>query len=164
MSTLIAVDPGHRYFAWALFEKGFLQDRNKYEVPTHMDPAKVATALAGAYDKFPNGIFSPKTFVIERPRIYQGHKAQGTPGDNLNLTMTIGALCLRAYMLGMEVSSEVPSDWKGQVPKKIHHARIKALLVPSELDLWKGTNEHERDAIGLGLFILGRSGKGGTPR
>lgn len=62
--------------------------------------------------------------------------------------------------------SVFPVQWKASVPKKIHNARVLAKLAPEELAILKAlklpvSKEHNViDAIGLGLFALGRMGRG----
>ena len=54
-----------------------------------------------------------------------------------------------------------PTEWKGSIPKKTHHARVELALMPSELPIWKAQNHDGRDAIAIGLFHLGRIERGG---
>jgi hypothetical protein len=62
------------------------------------------------------------------------------------------------------VRTVYPSQWKGQVPKKIHNGRVLAKLDQAELSLIPKLPETKLhnviDAIGLGLFALGRIGRG----
>ncbi len=52
-----------------------------------------------------------------------------------------------------------PVKWKGNLPKKIHHERILRLLSQNEID--KVPVDHNvRDAVALGLYALGRTGRG----
>lgn len=46
-------------------------------------------------------------------------------------------------------------EWKGMLPKRICHQRIKKIL-PGWILPGCGGDEHELDAIGIGLFIQGR--------
>jgi hypothetical protein len=46
-------------------------------------------------------------------------------------------------------------EWKGSVPKRITQARAMAELSPGEMSIARG-NHHVWDAIGLGLWKLGR--------
>jgi hypothetical protein len=58
----------------------------------------------------------------------------------------------------------LPAQWKGQVPKAVHHKRVRATLMTDEqvvsdvyLDTIKPALRHNVwDAIGLGLVVLGR--------
>lgn len=50
-----------------------------------------------------------------------------------------------------------PRGWKGQVPKRIHHARIGAALTEAESEAWWDTlGPDARDAIGIGLWATRR--------
>ena len=55
-----------------------------------------------------------------------------------------------------------PTQWKGNTAKKIHHARVRAVLSPEELLLWDGASHDAKDAIAIGLFHLGRILRGGA--
>lgn len=65
----------------------------------------------------------------------------------------------------------MPTQWKGAVPKNIHHQRvIRALLRENTLidtrvvseDWWSSLTADERDAVALGAFHFGITGRGGT--
>lgn len=49
-----------------------------------------------------------------------------------------------------------PSEWKKQVEKGLHHRRIRESLTDDEASVWDGQGHDARDAIGIGLFALGR--------
>lgn len=72
-------------------------------------------------------------------------------------------LCVRAGLLigavkrpGVGFRLVTPSDWKGQLPKKVSHARIRAKLAISESKLLLGMPLDCWDAVGIGLWALGR--------
>lgn len=48
------------------------------------------------------------------------------------------------------------NQWKGSVKKRITQARALSVLDPIEADETRGANHHCWDAIGIGLFVLGR--------
>lgn len=52
------------------------------------------------------------------------------------------------------------SAWKGSVPKKIHNSRVLALLSASERAILSSKDHNMIDAVGLGLWALGRMGRG----
>ena len=57
----------------------------------------------------------------------------------------------------------VPSAWKAQIPKTIHKSRILGNLDPVEFRVIVSPADHNTiDAIGIGLWALGRSGRGGV--
>lgn len=82
--------------------------------------------------------------VIEMPQIYQGYKQEGDPNDLLRLSLLVGALIVS---LDGEILLPLPSQWKGQVPKEIHHRRIRA-RVPG---LGRQSKD-AMDAVGLALY------------
>lgn len=54
-----------------------------------------------------------------------------------------------------------PSAWKGNVPKAAHHRRIKRALTAEELYALRDLGHDTWDAVGIGLFHLGRTKRGG---
>lgn len=129
-------------------------------------------------------------FVHERPQIYNGRNADGTrksAGDPNKLLPLYGQALELFGRLARYQEAEAdrdddvptpirieytPATWKGQVPKEVHHARILARLTSAELaDLPPcrvskgnphGYDNNMLDAIGLGLFYLGRTLAGGV--
>jgi hypothetical protein len=56
-----------------------------------------------------------------------------------------------------------PGEWKGHVPKRAHHRRVRKALRPSELAIMPSVEEHDAwDAVGIGLFALARTKRGGA--
>jgi hypothetical protein len=56
-----------------------------------------------------------------------------------------------------------PRVWKGGIAKPPHHRRIIEALSEAEREVAKGATHDAMDAIGIGLYALGRVGKGGKP-
>lgn len=56
-----------------------------------------------------------------------------------------------------------PSEWKRQVAKELHHRRLKECLSEMELDIWTSLGHDARDAVGIGLFAMGRVDSIGRP-
>ena len=56
----------------------------------------------------------------------------------------------------VQVRYVTPSQWKGQVPKDIHNARVLAKLSPDERALAEGLDHNGIDALGLLLWALER--------
>lgn len=102
--------------------------------------------------------------VGERQVVYPGAKGLKTnPNDLLDLAMCAGAF-YGALCVEMKSALQIvePAEWKAQVPKDITRKRIEGLLKPGEnLGIKKGGEMHNvYDAIGIGLFALGRAKKG----
>lgn len=104
--------------------------------------------------------------VIEVPRIYPGSNSKkGDLNDLIDLALAAGRIA------GMNDSATVemiyPADWKRQVPKEQMVERIKGFLTPEEfkrveLPTAKGKQHNVWDAVGIGLFAVGRMKPGGA--
>lgn len=109
--------------------------------------------------------------VIEKPMIYPGGR---TKDPNAVVTLAVkagewGGL----YRQWVTVEYVLPWQWKGQVPKDIHHERVLAKLTDEEHAIVNAMRTDVRgnaraaavapskrhnviDAVGLGLFAVGR--------
>ncbi len=89
--------------------------------------------------------------VCER-MTWRGRRSKATPQDLMDLNVIAGA---------MGTEWVTPSEWKGHVPKDIHQPRILKALDARERALVLFVNppslrHNAIDAIGIGLFALGR--------
>lgn len=166
---LIAIDPGVRSMAIAVFDDvGTLQDAWNEAVPgfgslsrllEHWGSPSVRLVL-----RLQRHVRLVRIVVGERQIVYPGAKGLKTnPNDLLDLAMCSGAF-YGALCVDMVASLTLvePAEWKAQVPKDITKKRIEELLAPSEkVNIKKGGEMHNvYDAIGIGLFALGRAKKG----
>lgn len=137
--VLDAIDPGVAYFALARF-------RDKVLTLACLKPIQSVEGV------FMDGI----DLAIEKPQIYKRGKARKS--DIADLLWSGGRIS--AAYRSARVTAWLPADWKGQVPKRIHHRRIFDALDVEEQRLlfgWtKADKGHIMDAIGLGLVHLGR--------
>jgi len=142
MRTL-AVDPG-RDLGWALFDSS-----HQFEEGGVRDlPDREAIGRA----------------IIERPQVYRASKSKGDPNDLITLAIGVGQVKERLESRGVTVELVLPTTWKGQIPKEIHHRRIVELLTEKEgLRLNACLSRHSAgirhnllDAVGLGLWFLRR--------
>ena len=135
---IIAVDPGKNTIAWAAFTNQSLI------------AAGIKTDGLVSWVAERAGIFS--RVIIERPQIYP--QSKGDPNDLIDVAITVG-LCLT---LSQFSTIYRPREWKGQVPKKIHNARALDKLRPGERHILGELvkNHNVIDAIGIGLYYLGR--------
>lgn len=104
------------------------------------------------------------TVVCERPQVYL--KNLRAANDLVTLALTAGELVGR---IGAPTTYILPATWKGQAPKPICHERIMSALTPEEIGRIELPRAHKKqgdvlDAIGIGLFHLGRVGRGGVAR
>ncbi len=98
--------------------------------------------------------------AVEWPQVYTRSKSKGDPNDLLPLAGV--AMCLAGH-LDVEVRSYRPAEWIGQCPKK---ETGDPLVSPRGQLVWRHLSTKERatvlvshdsiDAIGIGLFALGR--------
>lgn len=102
-------------------------------------------------------------FVVEVPVVYLhgpgGKKDGADPNDLIDLAAVVGALCV-TFSEAFVLKAVQPREWKGQVPKEIHHARALSRLDADERarvpKLAKSRLHNALDALALGLTDLGR--------
>lgn len=120
-------------------------------------------ALAGCGLGDPPSEFSPSDVWIEAPVIYPRSKAR--PADITKLSREAGEWAGRYHSVGAQAHYVRPSEWKGQLPKDVCHARVWAVLDAKEQDIvrkaLKGMAPSKRhnvlDAVGIGLWVLRRA-------
>ena len=154
---LLAIDPG-RDTGWALFSGDRL----------------VACGLGDPRLSEKHRIAELERVVIERPMVYPRGQTKN-PNDVVALALGAGEWG-GLYRQWTDVEYVFPFQWKGSVPKAVHHARVLAKLSAEERaladeaiargrsgvnsSLGKAIAPSKRhnvlDAIGLGLFGVGR--------
>lgn len=142
---LLAIDPGAD-MGWSLFGTG---------------PRSTNELRACGLNQFPI-ITDPFSVLIERPRIYPKQKAR--PNDIITLALRAGECGGRFNSCGAVVDYVEPHAWKGNVPKAVHHRRVLGALAPQEraildgalVGIAKSKQHNVLDAVGLGLFGVGR--------
>lgn len=161
MSTLLAVDPGLRYPAAALFRDGLLVKASRIQIPNvkHLPVIERCRAICFAIDRF-SGI-TPDTLVVEYPQVYTQDKSKGNP-NQLTPLAAMGGVLAGLYP-NSAVMSPLPRDWTGNVPKAEEGDPWKS---PRGQRVWDRLSPAERknvvpshdaiDAVGLGLWGLGR--------
>lgn len=139
--SMLCVDPGVSYYAWACY------DRQKL----------VACGLKQGTEPLPRGTNPSSTFVIESQFIDRHSRVKTS--DVIALAQAAG----RIAALHPAAIWYTPNQWKGSVPKRVHQKRVLAALTEAERALLEGRPKKELvqvlDAIGLGLFHLGRLGR-----
>lgn len=172
MSHVLAVDPGIRYPAAALFVDGVLVSASRVKLKTAWAKLPVAervltvareirTWYGGKITVNPTKV----DYVFEWPQVYTRLKSKGDPNDLMPLAgvgmCLAGLLYDQIHELGMH--SYKPRDWAGNTPKattgdplaSVRGQRIWARL--SEAERATVTLSHDcLDAIGIGLKFLGR--------
>jgi hypothetical protein len=82
--------------------------------------------------------------VIERPQVYRQGLMKGDPNDLVDLAVLVGALTVT--LNAKRTLLPRPAQWKGQVPKEIHHDRIRKQVPGVE------GSKDALDAVGLALW------------
>lgn len=167
-STLISFDPGLREAGLAVFQDGTLAFATLVRAQGKERGGKAWKEMGLSVFRtlnahFPYALVREGRFVSEIPQVYrEGKSANVDPEDLTNLTGVVGAVI--GFLDPAEVETCVPAQWKGQVPKEIHNRRIISTLTPNEkavLDAIKcpaSLKHNVVDAVGIGLFALGRMG------
>lgn len=161
--SLISIDPGVRGCGCAYWEDGLLKAATyvKARGDGQGQRAQAWLPMAKAVSEWAmstvGGLGSP-ICVIELPRVYPGARQKGDQNDLIELAAVVGAI---VAMLDVLTAVMYPYEWKGQVPKKIHHERAKKRLSAEELSTVtlpsaKGLQHNVYDAIALGLVHLDR--------
>ncbi len=154
---LLAVDPGVRMCGVALFELGRLKRAGlaRCTLPGNVPyrcMAEAVMAWAGDVD----------VLATERPQQYP-HAP--TPRSSVQaLEGVVGAV--QAIAGTDDVHTYTPAMWKGQVPKGVMYGRIVQRLSETErgraakavlsVDLKRSIHHNALDAVGVGLYHLGR--------
>lgn len=154
---IIAVDPG-KNTGIAVFGGVCPPERKRLDCAMLVEGTtrRILDALGGKGAGFMPG----DTLVVEFPKVYAGGKAKGDPADLLELAALVGALEERGRLRDVGVKRYLPHEWKRQLDKATTKARVIERLTPEERqkipDLPKSKEHNVYDAIGIGLFHIGR--------
>lgn len=181
MTRLLALDPGVRDAGLAVFSAGELAaawwlraeapplapcdvcQQRRSPCPHSADPAQLAAMLdearrlAGPLDGF--GLV-----VTEWPYV-PGPGRRLDPAPLLDLAGLAAALCCEAVRAGARVLRYAPVSWKGNLRKDRFQCQILASLTERERERVPRSERTGKyrsdplDAVGLGLFVLGRLGR-----
>ena len=96
-------------------------------------------------------------FVSEVPQVYRAGASKGDPDDLLQLAGVVGVF---SVLVTADVRIGVkPREWKGQVPKDVHHARLVKTLTPEEMAMVEraappSLRHNVLDAVGIGRYFF----------
>lgn len=155
-SLLVSVDPGKRRCGVALWVDGVLVWAGRVagrQRRGHWSSVVVAQAVAVEV-RNRGGVGA--AWVVEDQQDYPGQGAKTADLDALRAVVR----SLRA--VSESLSTVRPSEWKGNVPKAVHHRRVRAVLSSAELGRLSSLDLDTLDAVALGLWALGRVGRGGV--
>lgn len=169
MSVLLAVDPGLRYPAAALFKDGLLVKASRIPIPknitTKTPVLERCRGICFAVVDYVGTAYGvpviPDTLVVEYPQVYTQDKSKGNP-NQLTPLAAMGGVLAGLYP-NSAVMSPLPREWTGNVPKAEEGDPWKS---PRGQRVWDRLSADERlrvvpshdsiDAVGLGLWGLGR--------
>lgn len=164
MKGLISIDPGVRRCGVALFVDERLVRAGLVSLTAaaaEEGDAECCNALAGAVTGFPGRIPYLTDIVVEFPKVYPAAQQKGDQNDLLRLAAVAGACMTRVTVFG-ERRFVFPREWKGTIdPDAFIERRIKPALAAEEharieLPSAKSLSHNVYDAIGIGLWALGR--------
>ena len=171
MTNVLTLDPGLRAPGLAYFEAGkFVWATCVQADSGERGPRQwnlISRAVRRAMVSAAPGWVQGGTIVVEKPQVYpKGKGPNANPDDLVELAAALGA-CVAALddvvWPGVWVTY-LPREWKGQVPKDVHHRRILKKLSSEELELLhdcledvpESLRHNAIDAVGIGLKYLRR--------
>lgn len=174
MRWLVAVDPGLPGCGVAIFRDGLLYWAGWVAVagagrgPQRWIPlcdrlvSEVAARLGSGEIEM----------VCEFPRLRAAGRQVGTthsvdPADLMELAGFVGCLCgsVHGRLTHNQPAVVLPEQWKGGTPKEICHSRVRQRLIYAgeqgnltltEREVRRGALHNVLDAVGIGLWRLGR--------
>lgn len=149
---LIALDPAKRRCGLAIYHgTELVRGCTLYAQTTF----RVASLVRQEIDNYAT---NPRAVVlVELPKTYDDQRAKDPNLAGLHELIDIIDNALPNAVLATH-----PSEWKGGVPKDICARRIRSVLSNTEIGAMSDMSEDTYDAIGLGLWYLGRAGRGMT--
>lgn len=151
MSYTLAFDPGKHVIGWASFV-----DDDLIRCGLH-SPDHLATMAAPPEARI----------LVEYQQIYtRGKSRTRNPADVLSVTIVAGRIVQALRPTRSEtVELILPHAWKGGVDGDVMTRRIVSMLTPKECEILRATKVQKSllhnviDAIGLGLWSVGRLGR-----
>ncbi len=154
MKWLIAIDPG-KTFGWALFCEEKLSGSAHcsqsafFAGKLSAQAVRTGMKLPPTLDDLPGEFL----FVGEKPNYRRAGGSKTSPDDLITLGIFLGELVALYRRKVDTVELVTAHEWKGSLDKDICHKRIQKILRPDEV---MPENHNARDAVGIGLWKLGR--------
>ena len=145
--SYLSIDPGLSS-GWAFFRAA----------------GEIVTCGAGDPRLVPGLAAQVKSCIIEKPVIYRAALMKGDPNCILTLAIQVGRYVEYFESRGARVALTTPGTWKGQVPKHIHHERVRAGFSDHERMVVEGVLKYTPaakqrdvlDAVALGLAAFSK--------
>jgi hypothetical protein len=148
--NITAADPGKRYAGGAHFQGGALIAGRLFKAQSKSQArgvVEIGTAMSLEYP-------DTDTVYVEKPTIRRQVRQPGDPNDVADLNLTNGAILMAFPQARHE--TVLVNVWKGSVPKEIMNRRVLERLTAEELSRLTTKNHNVLDAVGIGLWALGR--------
>lgn len=156
MPLCVAIDPGVRTAAFAVFQDGVLTISAFLVSDCRRNLGNLLLAEVAAAGR-------PAKAMIERPTTYDTRHQKGDQEDISQLNITVGYLAatLEAADHALDIEFVEPRTWKGNIPKEVSKLRVERTLSEAEWGAirWpsaKGLRHNVTDAIHLGLWAFAR--------
>ena len=156
--NLLAVDPGLRVCGIAYYADDALSVCVLVRNPEREARGPMAwMALAEQVRKVLPNWCKPDAVVLEVPQVYVIGKGKGDPADLIELAGVDGAIAAQ-YPAAKHFGFR-PREWKGSVPKDVHHARVLKTLSETDKRLVgesapASLRHNVLDAVALGAWFL----------
>ena len=180
--TLLAIDPGLRTVGAAIFRGPDLVAAALIRAGDDLKTTRsseVWARMGALTEKWVRGVLGgglPDHISIEKTTIYptrgRGSKRDSkVPESLLQVTGTAGAIATRCSGPNTRIfRDELPSRWKGPVNKEIMWRRVGPKLSDYERSIVefalrphaKALHHNTLDAVMMGMFVVGRTARGGV--
>jgi hypothetical protein len=157
MGKLIAIDPGVKMCGFAVFADDELVDAGIVRPSKRNRKSLFDSAYSMANLLRDKAVLSFADLVVERMRIYNKLAQEGDPNDLLDVAYVTGIIVGRLACYFRTLRTPTAHEWKGNIPKPIHHERIKRDCPQAEPLAQKTAKTYRHnvyDAIGLGLWAI----------
>ena len=159
---LIAIDPGKNVCGvsvWGCRKEG-IQLLHASSLRSYGDIKTLPAQVEDLWFEYLDGFEDiPPQFIFEVPRYYAKKRSTFRGVDALYEVLDAfqkHGIIIREYVY--------PNQWKGNLPKDVHKRRIQKALTWQELNVVDFNGTHDMwDAIGIGLYATGRTGRAGIP-
>ncbi len=144
---MITIDPGMTGTGWAIWDNGRLQRYGVITPPKNFKWQDKCLCVVKQLRALGWTMEGRQEAYVEQPALMGGAKGDVTArsGGLVKLTLLVGMIMNELDAKGVEVR-----DWKGQLPKEVVEKRVRELLPKCK------AKSHAIDAVGIGLYILGR--------
>ena len=153
---LLALDPGLRGCGLAYFDANGVLLTAKY-LKNPVKKGGGPEAWLGFVEAMPVDLWRVEHFISEYPQVYRAGASKGDPDDLLQLASVVAVFT--ANVVAKDYLAVRPREWKGSVPKDVHHARLVKTLTPEEMAMVEraappSLRHNVLDAVGIGRYFF----------